>query len=338
MLAAMLASHPAIAAGPETQFFSKLPTSALEEACLDARWPSKAADLLLSLTLADQSVCELFGTTREEITAFLAARKPSIAAILEALAVPFAQSQGKARWAEKTPNHIQHLETIRALWPDAKIIRIIRDPRDVGLSTRKIPTFSDDILPNIYVWQEWNAGAEAFLANDAGSITVRYEDIVDDVQGELARIADHIGEDFSPAMTRFEQSAKAVSSANESWKGQVADGLTASRKFAWKSDFPNDLRPVCDLVCHELLKQHGYEHGPAPGKTRTAFRMSREFLENNKAALVNQAAKGVRWLSSDAPQRADRIVDHPQYSKFRRPQMLARLMLGRARFKNDAAG
>ncbi|MEL7198580.1 MAG: sulfotransferase [Pseudomonadota bacterium] len=330
MLAAMLASHPAIAAGPETQFFSKLPTKKLEGACQDAVWPNAAVQLLMSLTLADQKVGTLFATDETQLTNFLAARKPSISAILEALTVPFSEAHGKKRWAEKTPNHIQHLGTIRRLWPDAKIIRIIRDPRDVGLSTRKIPTFSDQILPNIYVWQEWNGRAERFLAADPGSMTVRYEDIVDDPEDQLRRICDHIGEDFDPAMTRFEQSAQSVSSANEIWKGQVSDGMTASRKYAWKSDLPDTIRPVCDLVCHELLIAHGYEHGPPPRKTRTAFRLSRAYLEKQEDALIRDAAKGVRWLPVDDPEKADRVVDHPQYSQFRNPVMVLRLMLGKA--------
>ena len=331
MLAAMLASHPEIAAGPETQFFSKLPGAALEKACEDADWPSDAVRLLLSLTLADQKVSSLFNTDETQLTEFLEARDPSISAILEALTVPFAKAQGKARWAEKTPNHIQHLQTIRQLWPEAKIIRIIRDPRDVGLSTRKIPTFSDHILPNIYVWREWNAGAEAFLEADAGSMTVRYEDIVDDAEGQLQRICDHIGEDFDPAMTRFESAAQSVSSANESWKGQVADGMTASRKYAWKSDLPANIRQVCDMVCHELLVRHGYEHGHEPVETRTAYRLSREYIEKQESVLIRDAANGVRWLPADSPQTAVRIVDHPQYSRFRDPALLGRLFMGRAK-------
>ncbi len=331
MLAAMLASHPGIAAGPETQFFSKLPAHKLQEACDDPDWPGQAVRLLTSLTLADQKIGTLFGTDKTKLTNYLAAQKPGISAILEALVVPFAATQGKSRWAEKTPNHIQHLETIRQLWPDAKIIRIIRDPRDVGLSTRKIPTFSDRILPNIYVWHQWNANAESFLEADSGSITVRYEDIVDDAEYQLKRICDHIGEDFDPAMMQFEQSAQNVSSANESWKGQVSDGMTASRKYAWKSDLPDEVRAICDLVCHELLVRHGYEHGRQPGTTRTGFRLSRAYLEKQEAVLIREAANGVRWLPADTPETADRIVDHPQYSRFRNPAVLARLFIGKTK-------
>ncbi len=329
MLAAMLASHPEVSAGPESQFFSKLPLAELEAAALDEAWPEKAAEMLSGLTLADQPVAELFETSRSGIARYLSGREPGIAAMLESLTMPFAAARGKVRWAEKTPNHIQNLETIRSLWPDAPIVRIIRDPRDVGLSTCKLPTFSNHVLPNIYVWQQWNAGAEDFLASDPLSMTIRYEDLVDDAEKVLREVCELIGEDFDPAMIEFGKAARDVSSENEGWKKQVSSGLTNSRKYAWKRDLPAGLRPVCDLICHELLVRHGYEGSAKPNETWYGFRMSDAYVERHEKVLIAQAARGIRWLPTDRVELADRVVDQPRYSRFRSPVLLLRLALGR---------
>lgn len=155
MLAAMVGAHPAYAVGPETQFFSKLAPQTLERATQPANWPGDAADALASLTLAGQPVLPLFETSEEEVSRFLAARPPSPAAMMEALTVPFAESRGKPAWVEKTPNHILNLTLIRSLWPDAWIVRIMRDPRVAALSTCRLPTFSDDFIANIYMWRQW---------------------------------------------------------------------------------------------------------------------------------------------------------------------------------------
>lgn len=335
MLAAMLGSHPDLAAGPETQFFSKLPLDRLEAAVTHEQWPRAATQLLGSLTLAEQDVADLFETSEDRIERYLTGRTPGVAAMLEALTQPYAQARGATRWVEKTPNHIQNLATLRKFWPDAFILRIIRDPRDVGLSTRKLPTFSDEILPNVYLWQSWNAGAEDFFASDARSLTVRYEDLVDDAETHLRRVCDLIEVEFDPAMIAFSRAAGDVSSANETWKTQVSSSLTASRKYAWKTDLPVEWRAVCDLVCHELLVEHGYEAGPAPVETRKAFRMSRAYIETQQGALRIQAQRGLRWMPSENPASADRLVDHPQYSRFRNPVTLARLALGRAEAKRE---
>lgn len=328
MLAAMLASHPQFAAGPETQFFSKLPMAELELAARPKVWPMQAVAMLSRLTLAEQPVLSLFGTDEAEITSFLERREPSVSAMLESLVMPFAAKRTKPRWVEKTPNHICNLDLIRQLWPTAAIIRIVRDPRDVALSMRKLPTFSNQPLPNIYIWREWNLAAERFFETDAQAISVRYEDIVDQPEDQLTKLCAFLGEEFDPAMLAFGAAAADVSSRNESWKSQVSERLSASRKYAWKQHLQPEHRQVADLVCHDLLEKYGYETSSPPETTRTAFRMSRRFIEQHEAVLIDKASRAERWLPAAEPQTADRIVDHPEYHKFRNPLMLGKLVMG----------
>ncbi|MFN8623183.1 MAG: sulfotransferase, partial [Chloroflexota bacterium] len=103
LLAAMLGAHPDIDCGPETRFFSWL-ERADRPALLDPRtWPGPATDFVLSLRLQDSPVHELFGVTPDQVRAALAARRPSMAAMLESLTATRAAAHGKPRWAEKTP-------------------------------------------------------------------------------------------------------------------------------------------------------------------------------------------------------------------------------------------
>lgn len=335
MLAAMLGSHPDLAAGPETQFFSKLSHAELQDAVDDTNWPNKAVQLLSKLTLAEQSVLSLFETSTRKTAQFLEARNPGVSAMLETLTVPYAEARSAMGWVEKTPNHILHLETLRAIWPQAVIVRIIRDPRDVGLSMRRLPSFSDELLPNIYLWQRWNAQAESFLAADTKSVSLRYEDLVEEPEKHLRRICELAELAFDPAMLDFSQAAADVSSANEKWKAPVASGLSQTRKYAWRSDLPDEWREVCDLICYELLTAHGYEAGRAPTQTRTAFRMSRRFVEKQQNALQSLAKTGVRWMPSNDPLKADRLVDHPEHYRFSNPIKLARLAHGRAQARKE---
>ena len=329
MLTAMFAAHPAFAAGPETQFFSKLPYAELERAAASDRWPDEAVELLGRLTSADQPVIDLFENDVPGVRAYLEGREPSIAAMLESLTEPFAKRRGKARWVEKTPNHITHGPVLRRNWPKARIIRIVRDPRDVGVSTRKLPAFSDRILPNVYLWLRWHRAAHDFFAQDPGSITVRYEDVVDDPEAELARLCAFVGEDYDAGMLGFAKVAGDVAAEGESWKGQVGERLSSSRKYAWRRTLPDALRPLCDAACAELLDHFGYEREYEARETRTAYRMSRAYIERQEDALIRDAARGIRWLPVDETRSADRIVDHPLYSRFRDPVMLARLGAGR---------
>jgi hypothetical protein len=56
------------------------------------------------------------------------------AAVLDASFRHIALKRGKHRWAEKTPQHVQHLERLLEVFPRAKFIHIIRDGRDCAAS------------------------------------------------------------------------------------------------------------------------------------------------------------------------------------------------------------
>src|SRR5690606_16454799 len=62
-----------------------------------------------------------------------AAREPSFAGVYEALHAAYAKGEGKQRWGEKTPRNAFWIDEIRALYPDAQFIHIVRDGRDQAI-------------------------------------------------------------------------------------------------------------------------------------------------------------------------------------------------------------
>ena len=56
------------------------------------------------------------------------------AAILERFGGAYAKAKGARIWGEKTPGHILWLPSMQALFPKAKVIVTVRDPRDVIVS------------------------------------------------------------------------------------------------------------------------------------------------------------------------------------------------------------
>ncbi|MEL6939335.1 MAG: sulfotransferase [Cyanobacteria bacterium J06598_1] len=310
LLSAFLAGHPRIACGPETQFFSKLELRQLNAAVRDRDWPSKGVELLKSLTLSGESVCQLYGLDTGTITAYLRQHPPSIAALLEALTVLHAQKSEKPRWAEKTPNHLLHLRSLQSAFPKAIILRIVRDPRDSALSMRKLPWASQSVLANCYLWDEWFRRSHWFFAKNEQALTIRYEDLLARPTELLRQVCEHVGESFEPGMLNTAKAAASVAPSNEPWKRQVSQPLDPSRAYVWKHELPQSLWPATSHICQAGIKAFGYELTSEPDKTVFVYALNRRFIEANTSLLVS-AAEGRMHLS---PVQAETLTDGKRYS------------------------
>ena len=74
--------------------------------------------------------------TAEQLVA--EATRPGRGGLIDALLRRYAAAQGARRWGEKTPYHVSFLPAIFADFPDARIIHLVRDGRDVLESRRRV--------------------------------------------------------------------------------------------------------------------------------------------------------------------------------------------------------
>ena len=130
------------------------------------------------------------------------------APILERFGRAYAKERNAKIWGEKTPAHALWLPHIRALFPEARILFMVRDPRDVLLSY-------DDR------WDKSERDTE-YLASTASLLKyymkhllhqpefparqirwLRYESLVTDPRSEVEKVCDFLGIKFEPSMLAF---------------------------------------------------------------------------------------------------------------------------------------
>ena len=330
LLASMLAGHARVACGPETQFFNKLSDARLNTALKDPVWPRRAVRLVTSLTLAEQPVAELFGHSKQDVQTFLAAREPSAQAVLESLTALYAAKRGKPRWAEKTPNHLLHLPKIRALYPGAPVVRIVRDPRDSALSMRQLPWASPSALANGYLWAAWFSKSQPFFDGDANTLTVRYEDLVEEPEKVLTRVCAFVGETFQPGMLETHKTGKSVSSPNESWKAQNARTLGKSRT-QWQKEPNPALQRALTYTCAAGIEAFGYPHPARPQKTLLAYPLNLHAVARYEGAVLELAAQGIGLAEPVQLSKAELLLpsvgESSTLTKLLRLLKLSRLLL-----------
>ncbi len=107
----------------------------------------------------------------------------------------------KHRWVEKTPAHVRMIDRILNKYPDAKVLFVVRDGRDVTVSMRKRFGNFDKGLRR---WVEDNRQGLIWV-HDPRIMLVRYEDLVKRYDEIMPRICSFIGEAFEEGLIAYHE-------------------------------------------------------------------------------------------------------------------------------------
>ncbi|MEL6492901.1 MAG: sulfotransferase, partial [Cyanobacteria bacterium J06621_3] len=113
----------------------------------------------------------------------------------------FAKLHRKQRWGEKTPNNVFFIDVLHQMFPEAKFIHIVRDPRSIVCSMNQddFPWFSDDSVINALNWRKKARSAERLLEKHVPyqqRMLIRYEDLVTDPELSIRQVCRFLGEEF----------------------------------------------------------------------------------------------------------------------------------------------
>jgi hypothetical protein len=117
------------------------------------------------------------------------------------------QSSGAKPIVGATLHH--HFHRLASLWPRARYIHLLRDPRDVARSVVQ-KGWAGNLYQGAAVWSDAESCWSRLVSRLAPHqyIEVRYEDLVSEVEPQLARICRFIGVRYDPVMLEYQRSAK----------------------------------------------------------------------------------------------------------------------------------
>lgn len=200
LLRLMLDAHPDMAIPPETMF---------NEVFRLSRAPPPAAELpgaVVALITGSQRWRDLHLAADELRDAF--ARLGGGFTIAEGLRVCYrlyAARHGKTRYGDKTPGHIFWLPEIMSLLPEAVIVHIVRDGRDIAASMRPMwfgP--GNDMTKLAESWlRSLEAGFAAKRDHPDRYLEIRYEELAAEPEPLLRHVAARIDLPYDPAMLRY---------------------------------------------------------------------------------------------------------------------------------------
>ncbi|MHC5002389.1 MAG: sulfotransferase family protein [Planctomycetota bacterium] len=192
----------------------------------------------------------------------------------------FARQQGKAYGGEKTPDYVRCLPFLHDLCPWAKSIHIIRDGRDVALSTLEWATpekgpgrlelWREQPVATCALWWCWQVGTGRRDGAAVGSSRyheVLYEQLVDQPEPALRVLTDFLQLPYSEQMVQFHVGKERDDpglSAKKAWRPATA-GLRS-----WRNDMPAADVELFEALAGDLLEALGYERASSDVSSATA--------------------------------------------------------------------
>lgn len=105
-----------------------------------------------------------------------------------------AAAYGKVRFGDKTPGHSGSLARIFRDYPDARVVRIVRDPRGVVKSLSRMPWGSHSIIAASMLCEAERKQVANFRDR---ILEIRLEDLLASPRAVLGQVLDYVGETWS---------------------------------------------------------------------------------------------------------------------------------------------
>ena len=147
---------------------------------------------------------------------------------------------------DKTPNNVFIADELRACWPDARFIFLLRHPAAIAESRRnwfKGRPDAYDAEANFDLIRRYCEALEAARQNYDG-ITVRYEELTEDPDKVTHEICEFLGVEWEPSMLEYgKQEHGRYKSGLGDWSENIKSGEVQKAKPP-PPETPEPLRPI----------------------------------------------------------------------------------------------
>lgn len=260
LLARMLDRHPDVSIHLESRFLSALPAGDAGATLGDDAAVVRVLDRLPDP--AEQ------GVARAAILRRFATTDRSVRALFDTMLRLRMEARGKRRFGEKTPSHFAQVDVLRAWYPAARFVYLLRDPRDAYASFKHSRDHADvgwtdrTLLGRCLYWNYYRQEAAAAKRRFPARVhEVRFATLVEDAERALRDLCAFLGLAYDPRM-------RAVAENNSSFaETRDARGLRPEAL-----DRRDRLRPwettAIEILCGERMLAAGL---PVPAGSRRAI-------------------------------------------------------------------
>ncbi|MEM9007486.1 MAG: sulfotransferase, partial [Cyanobacteria bacterium P01_F01_bin.86] len=295
LLQQMLDAHPDIAIAPETHFMRLFWGSREHYGDLteDKNYQQLIEDIIALPEFSEMELdSQVFSTFAWQV-------ERSYAAIFQLLLKEFASHHNVTVVGEKTPNHVLYMPEIQGLFPDARFVHIVRDPRSVVNSWRSVPWSTGSVVEDAEMWRYYVSATQRKPPKGPGKVfTLHYEKLVIAPEESLRSLCQFIDLAFDPVMLNYyEKNSTLVNIEREPWKKNAVKPVTQASLSKWQRTLS-----VADIAAIEgktwfEMQRYGYQPQTSlfqllPGLAKTTLERRLKRFVNSvkyKAQKVTQS-------------------------------------------------
>ena len=188
----------------------------------------------------------------------------------------YAKQSGKplARWGDKNNFYLNHIEDLLTLFPNAQFLHVVRDPRNVAASYRRInlAEITGQYAPNLpdkaeEMAHHWLSNVTKVVDSldalpPAQALHVRYEDLTNDPRETLSDVCGFLGESFDSRMLDFHHYNKALQlepPETMAWKEKTLSPVQASDSSGFSDVIaPSEAKTISN-ACSTLMQRFHYD-------------------------------------------------------------------------------
>ncbi|MFT4584191.1 MAG: hypothetical protein ACI8XZ_003955 [Gammaproteobacteria bacterium] len=175
----------------------------------------------------------------------------SPAGVFKALHIALSNKSQATVFGDKSPTYTLHIDLIADLFPETKVIHIVRDGRDCCLSAKA--AWNSNPYRYAYRWNEACQKARhdaARLGNNYYEI--KYENLISDPLHSLNKLCDFLNVEFHTRMLSDFKPAENLGAAKD------LAGIKSDNQYKYRS-YPNKaLINKLERICYASLKDYGY--------------------------------------------------------------------------------
>lgn len=216
----------------------------------------------------------------------IAGHAGSFAEIVKGVLVQIAEQTGKHRIGSKYPVFGRYLDLLNDLFPDCKVIHVVRDGRDCALSHQRMTWGHQNTYSAAIHWRAYmeTSRRSAGIMQDR-YLEIRYEDLLLQPEATMRTLEHFIAGTLEHGITqRFLEDSKS---------------LKTDRTGHWRQAMPARAQAIFESVAGDTLEHYGYPLTGSAHRPPLVFRMG--YVVHDR--LTREGWHLVRKVFRNVPER-----------------------------------